>query len=178
MTCMVRLHHSTILSALGPDQALTILFLGTHTRTSQWVTHPGIALAQTRLTSKFRWNPKWEYTYKAYSIHSPGQCGMLQSTPFRGPTSSSTHIRLGIGFDTKLSHPGLGPHHIPGSTLHSHENFLVGHSSWDCSHTNLLNFGVLMEPEANELPKGLVLGRDENIHIKFTGSTPLGNMGC
>ena len=31
-----------------------------------------------------------------------------------------------------------------------------------------------MEPEANELPKCLVLGRDENIHIKIT---PLGDVG-
>ncbi|CAN6586417.1 unnamed protein product [Malus baccata var. baccata] len=48
----------SILSALGPDHALMVLFLGTHTRTSQWVTHPGIALARTRLTSEFQWNPK------------------------------------------------------------------------------------------------------------------------
>ncbi|CAL9001187.1 unnamed protein product [Prunus brigantina] len=36
-------------------------------------------------------------------------------------------------------------------------NFLVGHPSWDCSSPNSLNFGVLMESEASELPKGLVL---------------------
>ncbi|RXH71611.1 hypothetical protein DVH24_025112 [Malus domestica] len=41
-----RLHRSTILSALGLNHALTILFLGTHvSRTSQWVTHHGSALA-------------------------------------------------------------------------------------------------------------------------------------
>ena len=85
-TSQARLHRSTILSALGPDHALTVLFLGTHTRTSQWVTHHGIALAR-------------------YS----------------------------------------------------------------------LNFGVPMEPEASELPKGLVLGRDENIHLRIT---PLGDVGC
>ena len=34
-----------------------------------------------------------------------------------------------------------------------------------------------MEPEASELPKGLSLGRDENIHIRLTGSTPLGHVG-
>ncbi|CAN6722037.1 unnamed protein product [Malus baccata var. baccata] len=39
-------HRSTILSALGPDYAFTILFLGTHTRTFQWVTHHGIALVR------------------------------------------------------------------------------------------------------------------------------------
>ncbi|RXH87362.1 hypothetical protein DVH24_034262 [Malus domestica] len=79
-------HRSTILSALGPDYALTVLFLGTHTRTSQWVTHHEIALAR-------------------YS----------------------------------------------------------------------LNFGVPMESEASELPKSLVLGRDENIHLRIT---PLGDVGC
>ncbi|KAM2685403.1 hypothetical protein EV1_046777 [Malus domestica] len=30
-----------------------------------------------------------------------------------------------------------------------------------------------MEPKANELPKGLVLGKDENIHIRLRESTPL-----
>ncbi|KAM2485923.1 hypothetical protein ACFX1W_038058 [Malus domestica] len=39
----------------------------------------------------------------------------------------------------------------------------------------LLNFKVPTEPEASELPKGLVLGRDGNIHLKIT---PLGDVGC
>ena len=34
-----------------------------------------------------------------------------------------------------------------------------------------------MESEASELPKGLLLGRDENIHLRLTGSTPLGDVG-
>ena len=42
---------------------------------------------------------------------------------------------------------------------------------------NSLNFEVPMEPEANEVPKGLVLGRDENIHIRLTRSMPLGDVG-
>ncbi|KAB2601656.1 S ribonuclease [Pyrus ussuriensis x Pyrus communis] len=47
---LASLHHrSTILSALGPNHALTVLFLGTHTRTSQWVTHPGSALVRYSL---------------------------------------------------------------------------------------------------------------------------------
>ncbi|RXH89079.1 hypothetical protein DVH24_006057 [Malus domestica] len=54
----------------------------------------------------------------------------------------------------------------------------MGHPSWDCSRANSLNFGVPMEPEASELPKGLVLGKDGNIHIRLTGSTPLGDVGC
>ncbi|RXH81326.1 hypothetical protein DVH24_027510, partial [Malus domestica] len=57
----------------------------------------------------------------------------------------------------------------------SHKNFTLGHPSWECSCANSLNFGVLMESETNELPKGLVLGRDGNIHIRLRGSTPLGN---
>ncbi|RXI09288.1 hypothetical protein DVH24_033905 [Malus domestica] len=61
-----------------------------------------------------------------------------------------------------MSHPGLD------ST-----NSTIGHPSWDCSCANSLNFGVLMESEASEPPKGLVPGRDENIHIRFRGSTPL-----
>jgi len=56
-TSQAQLHHSTILSTLGPDHALTVLFLRTHTRTFQRVTHYGIALARTRLTSEFLWNP-------------------------------------------------------------------------------------------------------------------------
>ncbi|TQD97610.1 hypothetical protein C1H46_016784 [Malus baccata] len=35
-----------------------------------------------------------------------------------------------------------------------------------------------MEPEANEFPKGPVLGRDGNLHIRLTRSTPLGNVRC
>ena len=35
-----------------------------------------------------------------------------------------------------------------------------------------------MEPEASELPKCLVLGRDGNIHIRFTRSTPMDDVGC
>ncbi|KAM1390753.1 hypothetical protein ACFX2I_018544 [Malus domestica] len=78
-----------ILSTLGPSHSLMLLFLGTHTRTSQWVTYPGNSM-----------------------------------------------------------------------TLFS------------------FNFRVPMEPAASELPKGLALGRDENIHIRLTGSTPLSDVGC
>ena len=34
-----------------------------------------------------------------------------------------------------------------------------------------------MESKASDLPKGLVLGRDENIHIRLTRSIPLGDVG-
>ena len=79
----------TILSALGPYHTLTVLFLETHTRTSQWVTHRGSALA-------------------CYS----------------------------------------------------------------------LNFGVPMNSKTSELPKGLVLGRGGNVHIRLTRFSPLGDVGC
>ncbi|RXH79881.1 hypothetical protein DVH24_041028 [Malus domestica] len=38
-----------------------------------------------------------------------------------------------------------------------------------------LNFEVPTELEASGLPKGLVLGRDGNIHLRIT---PLGDVGC
>ncbi|CAN6715713.1 unnamed protein product [Malus baccata var. baccata] len=38
-----------------------------------------------------------------------------------------------------------------------------------------LNFGVLTKHEAIELPKGFVLGRDGNIHLRIT---LIGNVGC
>ncbi|CAN6712546.1 unnamed protein product [Malus baccata var. baccata] len=87
-------------------------------------------------------------------------------TPYHIPTRTLTTSRGRLHRSTILS--ALGPDH----------NFLVGHPSWDCSRANLLNFGVLMEPEANELPKGLVLGRDRNIHIRHRVSTSLDDVGC
>ncbi|RXH75266.1 hypothetical protein DVH24_029987 [Malus domestica] len=71
--CTYKAHHPffvgrcgiTILSALGPDHVLTVLFLGTHMRTSQWVSHHGIALARTRLTLEFQWNPNPVSSQKA-----------------------------------------------------------------------------------------------------------------
>ncbi|KAM2996506.1 hypothetical protein FF2_043324 [Malus domestica] len=53
-TSQARLYRSTILSALSPNHARTVLFLRTHTRTSQWVTHHENALVRTRLTSEFQ----------------------------------------------------------------------------------------------------------------------------
>ena len=60
----------------------------------------------------------------------------------------------------------LGTHEqLPSGVTH-HEIALAPFS---------LNFGVPTEPEASELPKGLVLGRDENIHLRIT---PLSDVGC
>ncbi|CAN6543655.1 unnamed protein product [Malus baccata var. baccata] len=44
-----------------------------------------------------------------------------------------------------------------------------------------LTFGVPIEPEASELPKGLMLGRDGNIHIRITSLDDVGSYmmnGC
>ncbi|RXI05080.1 hypothetical protein DVH24_006337 [Malus domestica] len=83
------MYHETFWG-LTPRHALTILFLETHKRSSQWVTNPGNALARTRLTSEFQWNPKsvssqnvscyrrWVCTYKAHHPLSVSRCGMLQ----------------------------------------------------------------------------------------------------
>ncbi|RXH96416.1 hypothetical protein DVH24_008920, partial [Malus domestica] len=58
----------------------------------------------------------------------------------------------------------LGPDHALTWVTH-HRSALATFS---------LNFGVPTEPEASELPKDLVLGRDGNIHIRIT---PLGDTG-
>ncbi|RXH94027.1 hypothetical protein DVH24_016094 [Malus domestica] len=129
---------------------------------------------------------------------------MLQSTPFRGPTSSSAHFWLWIGSDTNCHiRPGTdhflgqfhycstilrmalipivtsrpGTNHFPGqfhycSTILSALglSFPHGFIFWNSGATSQwvthpgsaltsfsLNFRVLTEPEASELPKCLML---------------------
>ncbi|CAL9024175.1 unnamed protein product [Prunus brigantina] len=53
VTSWDRLRRSTILSSLGPPICHHGFVSGNSQATSQWVTHPGIALAQTHLTSEF-----------------------------------------------------------------------------------------------------------------------------
>ena len=94
-----QLRRSTILSDLGPDHTLTVLFLGTHTRTSQWVTHPGNALARTRLTSEFRWNPKLVSSQNASCLTRPdpdvlGDTGMV--TCWLTPEGYESHLFYAI----------------------------------------------------------------------------------
>ncbi|RXH90459.1 hypothetical protein DVH24_035223 [Malus domestica] len=64
------------------------------------------------------------------------------------------------------------------SLENSYENFPRGHPSWECSHLNLLNFGVPMESEASESPKGLVLLERKHVHIKHITPSPLVDVGC
>ncbi|RXI04128.1 hypothetical protein DVH24_038402 [Malus domestica] len=97
VTSQSRLCRSKILSVLGPGHTLTVLFLGTHTRTSQWVTHPGNALVRICLTSEFRWNPKpvssqkascykrWACTYKTHHILSVDRREMLHMRNLKQP---------------------------------------------------------------------------------------------
>ncbi|RXI00680.1 hypothetical protein DVH24_000914 [Malus domestica] len=108
---------------------------------------------------------------------------------------------LGRAVTIVTSQPGF--HHIP-SPLHHRSTILSalglpfphGFIFWNSRATSQwvthprsamasfsLNFKVPTEPEASELPKGLVLGRDVNIHLRIT---PLGffffilppNLGC
>ena len=126
--------------------------------------------------------------------HSPGRCGMSQSTPLRGPTSWSAHHTQGQTLiPIVTSRPGAD--HFPGLLHHRNtilstlglpfpHGFVFGNSratsQWVTHHGIALapfslNFGVPTEPEASELPKGLLLGKDENIHLKIT---TLGDVGC
>ncbi|RXH86727.1 hypothetical protein DVH24_022000 [Malus domestica] len=65
-----------------------------------------------------------------------------------------------------LSHPGPRPLNHGFVSGNSYENFPVGHPSWDCSCAISLNFGVPMEPEVSELPKGLVLYGGGHVHLR------------
>ncbi|RXI05612.1 hypothetical protein DVH24_017654 [Malus domestica] len=74
-TSQAQLHRSTILSALGPDHALTILFLITQTRTLQWVAYhesPDHALTVLFLRTQTRtsqWVTHHENALARYSIN-------------------------------------------------------------------------------------------------------------
>ncbi|RXH93652.1 hypothetical protein DVH24_014228 [Malus domestica] len=57
-TSRARLRRSTILSALGPDHALTILFLGTHEQLPSGSPIIEVLSRATHLTSEFQRNPK------------------------------------------------------------------------------------------------------------------------
>ncbi|KAB2622340.1 S ribonuclease [Pyrus ussuriensis x Pyrus communis] len=81
---------------------------------------------------------------------SPPHCPLLHDLP--GNTAALISV--------SLSHRPPAP--LPLVPRSHHPQLaaaLVRHS---------LNFGVPMEPEASELPKGLVLGRDGNIHLRIT----------
>ena len=115
-------YRSTILSALGLPFPHGFVF-GNSRAICQWVTHDGIALASFWLNFGVPMEPEASELPKGLvlgrdgNIHlritPPGRCGMSQSTPLKGPTSSSAHMRPGLGSDTKLTYPDpespLGP---------------------------------------------------------------------
>ncbi|RXI04684.1 hypothetical protein DVH24_038958 [Malus domestica] len=147
-----RLHRSTILSALGLGHALTVLFLRTHTRTSQWVTHDGECSRPNLLNFGVPIEPEASEFSKSLVLYGCGHHDIVRFGPWPHPH----------GF-------------VSGN---SDENFLVGHSSWYYSCPNSLNFGVSMEPEASEFPKGLVLYGGGHVHIRHITHSPLVDMGC
>ncbi|RXH91051.1 hypothetical protein DVH24_020074 [Malus domestica] len=80
------------------------------------------------------------------------------------------------------SRPGTdhfsGPFHHYSTILSAldpdHALTWVTHHGSDLASFSL-NFRVPTEPEASELPKGFVLGRDGNIHLRIA---PLGDVRC
>ncbi|CAN6685653.1 unnamed protein product [Malus baccata var. baccata] len=160
-------HRSSILSALGPDHTLT------------WVTHHGSALAPFSLN---------------FGVPTEPEASELPKSLVLG-RDENIHLRIALLGDVGCYNPpplGTCPRrhttaradHFPGP-LHHRSTILSAlgpdHTlTWVTHHGSalapfLLNFGVPTESEASELPKGLVLGRDENIHLRIA---PLGDVGC
>ncbi|CAN6587381.1 unnamed protein product [Malus baccata var. baccata] len=136
---------------------------------------PGRNTSEARFTIVARYYPFWAYhslTVLFLGTHEQlPRLDILIGTP-----------RPKFGSDTKLSHPGLGRNtsQARSTTVARYCPLWAYHSLTCVTHPGSalarysLNFGVPMEPEASELPKGLVLGRDENIHLRIT---PLGDVG-
>ncbi|RXH73916.1 hypothetical protein DVH24_016738 [Malus domestica] len=144
------LHHcSTILSALGLPFPHGFIF-GNSRATSQWVTHPGSALASFSLNFGVPTEPEASELPKGLVLGRDG----------------NIHLRITpLGDVGCYNPPTLGAR--PTSQWVTHPVSALAFFS--------LNFGVPTEPEASELPKCLVLGRDGNIHLRIT---PLGDVGC
>ncbi|KAB2617464.1 hypothetical protein D8674_013333 [Pyrus ussuriensis x Pyrus communis] len=117
---------------------------------------------------------------KKYAQKLIEKFGLKDCKPVATPLAMNeklTKVDGRLGSDTKLSHPGPGWNHFPGplhyrSTILSAlglpfpHGFVFGNSrttsQWVTHHGIALalfslNFGVPTEPEASELPKGLVL---------------------
>ncbi|RXI07838.1 hypothetical protein DVH24_009869 [Malus domestica] len=92
-----------------------------------------------------------------------GVLKILCQNPTRAPTTSRAQIHRSTILST------LGPYHtLTVLFLELTQELRMGHPSWDCSRANSINFEVLTEPEASELPKDLILAKDRNIHIRLT----------
>ncbi|CAN6720825.1 unnamed protein product [Malus baccata var. baccata] len=196
-------HRSTILSALGLPFPHGFVF-GNSRATSQWLIHPGSALASFSLNFGVPTEPEASKLPKGLvlgrdeNIHlritSLGYVGCYNPPPLgaRRPCRYISGQGLAL-IPIVTSRPEVD--HFPGllhhrSTILSALGLPFPHglifgnsratSQWVTHPRSALasfslNFGVPTEPEANELPKGLMLGRDENIHLRIT---PLGDVGC
>ncbi|RXH85473.1 hypothetical protein DVH24_009294 [Malus domestica] len=166
-------HHNTILSIL--DLPFPHGF---------WVTYPGSALASFSLNFGVLTEPEASELPKCLVLGRDGNMH-LKITPLGDARRPHWHI-FGQGLALipfVTSRPGAD--HFPGP-FHHHSTILsalglpLPHGFW-VTHPGSalasfsLNFGIPTKPEASELPKGLVLGRDENIHLRITS---LGDVGC
>ncbi|CAN6727580.1 unnamed protein product [Malus baccata var. baccata] len=159
---------STILSVLGPDHALT------------WVTHHGSVLAPFSLNFGVPTEPEASELPKGLVLGRDENIH-LRITPL-GDVGCYNPPPLGARRPRR--HTTARADHFPGP-LHHRSTILSAlgpdHAlTWITHHGSALapfslNFGVPTKPEASELPKGLVLGRDGNIHLRIT---PLGDVGC
>ncbi|RXI00034.1 hypothetical protein DVH24_030524, partial [Malus domestica] len=135
-------------------------------RSTTWVTHHGSALAPFSLNFGVPTEPEASELPKGLVLGRDG----------------NIHLRIAPLGDDVTSRPGAD--HFPGP-LHHRSTILStlgpNHALTWVTHPRSalapfsLNFGVHTEPEANELPKGLMLGRDGNIHLRIA---PLGDVGC
>ena len=104
--------------------------------------------------------------------HTSGQ-GLALIPNCHIPARAATTSRARLHLSTILSALGLPfPHGFVSGSSRATSRWVTHHGIALVRYS--LNFGVPMEPEASELPKGLVLGRDVNIHIRIT---PLGDVG-
>ncbi|KAI5339519.1 hypothetical protein L3X38_018791 [Prunus dulcis] len=116
------LRRSTILSALGPPLCPHSFVSGSSRATSQWVTHPGIALAPNSLNFGVSYDSEASELPKGLVLDGYGCAHIRHITPsplvdvgsYNPPPlrarrpSRHTRITQQSSSDTKLSHPGIG----------------------------------------------------------------------
>ncbi|CAN6717042.1 unnamed protein product [Malus baccata var. baccata] len=157
-----------ILSALGLNHAFMVLFPGTHvSRTSQWVTHHENDLTPFSLNFGVPTEPEASELPKSLVLYGGArrprrhtrttrQSGSDTKVSHPDPSSTTSRARLrrstilsALGFDHVLTVLFLGTHVSRTFQWVTYPRNALAPFS--------LNFGVPTEPEANELPKGLML---------------------
>ncbi|CAN6560172.1 unnamed protein product [Malus baccata var. baccata] len=173
ITSQARLRRSTILSALGPTSPHGFNFLMGHPSWDCSLTNS--LNFRVPMEPKASELPKDIVLGKDRNIHirlrgsTPlgDDCSCVNSLNFEVPMEpEASELPKGLTMWDIIIHPLRGP-----------TSLLTHFRSWIGSDTKL-SHPFPMEPEANEFPKGFVLGRYGNIHIRFRGSTPLGDVGC